>query len=235
MKSTTRANKYRKKQRSKNMNAVQKQNNKVCLMGKIVAEPVFSHELYGEEFYDFTLEVPRLSGQVDLIPVTFSERLMAQDDLTPGSHIGVLGQFRSYNKISGEKSRLMLTVFAREFVDYDDGSEKSNYIEINGYVCKPPVYRTTPFDRKICDILLAVNRGYNKSDYIPCIAWGRNALYVRNAPIGCNLQIFGRVQSRVYGKRLEDGSVEERTAYELSISKLKKIDPLSEIAATHGE
>lgn len=214
------------------MNASQKQNNKVYLMGKVVSRPVFSHELYGEAFYDFKLEVARLSGQLDILPITVSERLLEQEDTSLGAHIGISGQFRSYNKISGDRSRLMLTVFAREFLPYDACGDKTNYIEINGFVCKPPVYRTTPFDRKICDILLAVNRGYNKSDYIPCIAWGRNALYVRTVPVGCNLQIFGRVQSRVYGKRLEDGTVEERTAYELSVSKLTKIDPLSESAAT---
>lgn len=217
------------------MNEMQKQNNKVYLTGKVSSRLRFSHELYGEGFYDFTLEVPRLSGQTDLLPITISERLLGQNDLTEGSGVGIIGQFRSYNKISEEKSRLMLTVFVREFVPYDPDCETPNCIEINGYVCKPPVYRTTPFDRKICDILLAVNRGYNKSDYIPCIAWGRNALYVKNAPVGCNLQITGRVQSRIYNKRSPDGSVEERTAYELSINKLAKLDPLSEIAATQTE
>lgn len=217
------------------MNEMQKQNNKVYLMGTVASPLKFGHELYGEGFYDFTLEVPRLSGQTDLLPLTASERLLEQTEISVGTKIGISGQFRSYNKVSEEKSRLMLTVFVREFVPYDPDSETPNYIEINGYVCKPPVYRTTPFDRKICDILLAVNRGYNKSDYIPCIAWGRNALYVKNAAVGSNLQVFGRVQSRIYSKRAADGSVEERTAYELSISKLVKVDPLSEIAATQTE
>ena len=217
------------------MNEMQKQNNKVYLMGTVASPLKFSHELYGEGFYDFTLEVPRLSGQTDLLPLTASERLLEQTEISVGTKIGISGQFRSYNKVSEEKSRLMLTVFVREFVPYDPDSETPNYIEINGYVCKPPVYRTTPFDRKICDILLAVNRGYNKSDYIPCIAWGRNALYVKNAAVGSNLQVFGRVQSRIYSKRAADGSVEERTAYELSISKLVKVDPLSEIAATQTD
>lgn len=214
------------------MNEMQKQNNRVYLMGRVSSAPVFSHELYGEGFYDFTIEVSRLSGQLDLLPVTVSERLLDQADLSVGSKIGISGQFRSYNKIDEEKSRLMLTVFVREFVDYDSEDLPPNLIEINGYVCKPPVYRTTPFDRKICDVLLAVNRGYNKSDYIPCIAWGRNALFVKNIPVGTNLLIQGRIQSRIYNKKTSDGETEERTAYELSISKLTKIDSMSETAAT---
>lgn len=145
-----------------------------------------------------------------------------------GTKLGIVGQFRSYNKMADEKSRLMLTVFVREFVAPESLDETPNYIEINGYVCKPPIYRTTPFDRKICDVLLAVNRGYNKSDYIPCIAWGRNAMFAKNLQVGSNLQVFGRVQSRIYNKRLTDNTTEERTAYELSISKLLKINPESE-------
>ncbi len=214
------------------MNETQKQNNRVYLMGTVTAEPSFSHELYGEEFYEFMLEVPRLSGQNDCLPVTVSERLLEQTELSVGTKIGLWGQFRSYNKLQGERSRLMLTVFVREFIRYSEDEISPNVIEINGYICKPPVYRTTPFDRKICDLLLAVNRGYNKSDYIPCIAWGRNALYVKNALVGSNLIITGRIQSRKYNKKLLSGELEERTAYELSICKLEKIDSVSESAAT---
>ncbi|MBS6476883.1 MAG: single-stranded DNA-binding protein [Firmicutes bacterium] len=210
------------------MNELQAKNNKVYLMGEAEDAPRFSHELYDEAFYDFKLKVERLSGQADVLPVTVSERLLEGMTVEKGTKLGIVGQFRSYNKMADEKSRLMLTVFVREFVAPESLDETPNYIEINGYVCKPPIYRTTPFDRKICDVLLAVNRGYNKSDYIPCIAWGRNAMFAKNLQVGSNLQVFGRVQSRIYNKRLTDNTTEERTAYELSISKLLKINPESE-------
>lgn len=210
------------------MNELQAKNNKVYLMGEAEDAPCFSHELYDEAFYDFKLKVERLSGQADVLPVTVSERLLEGMTVEKGTKLGIAGQFRSYNKMTDEKSRLMLTVFVREFVAPESLDETPNYIEINGYVCKPPIYRTTPFDRKICDVLLAVNRGYNKSDYIPCIAWGRNAMFAKNLQVGSNLQVFGRVQSRIYNKRLTDNTTEERTAYELSISKLLKINPESE-------
>ena len=210
------------------MNELQAKNNKVYLMGEAEDAPCFSHELYDEAFYDFKLKVERLSGQADVLPVTVSERLLEGMSVEKGTKLGIAGQFRSYNKMTDEKSRLMLTVFVREFVAPESLDETPNYIEINGYVCKPPIYRTTPFDRKICDVLLAVNRGYNKSDYIPCIAWGRNAMFAKNLQVGSNLQVFGRVQSRIYNKRLTDNTTEERTAYELSISKLLKINPESE-------
>lgn len=210
------------------MNELQAKNNKVYLMGEAEDSPRFSHELYDEAFYDFKLKVERLSGQADVLPVTVSERLLDGMVVEKGTKLGIVGQFRSYNKMTDEKSRLMLTVFVREFVSPETLEETPNYIEINGYVCKPPIYRTTPFDRKICDVLLAVNRGYNKSDYIPCIAWGRNAMFAKNLQVGSNLQVFGRVQSRIYNKRLSDNTTEERTAYELSISKLLKINPETE-------
>ena len=205
------------------MNDVQKQNNKVILMGTVESSPVFSHELYGEGFYDFFLSVPRLSGNYDVLPITVSERLLSEADLTKGSRIGIIGQFRSYNKIQGEKSKLMLTVFVREFTEYDDGEYVPNYIEICGYVCKPTVYRTTPFDRKICDILLAVNRSYNKSDYIPCIAWGRNAKYAETFSVGDNVVVKGRIQSREYQKKISETEVECKTAFEVSLSRLDKV------------
>ena len=213
------------------MNDAQKQNNKVTLMGTVEKGLVFSHELYGGAFYDFYLSVPRLSGNNDVLPVTVSERLIDEVDLSPGSRIGISGQFRSYNKMQGEKSKLMLTVFVREFIEYDDRECVPNYVEICGYVCKPTVYRTTPFDRKICDILLAVNRGYNKSDYIPCIAWGRNAMYVKNVSVGENLLIVGRIQSRKYLKTLDNGQTEERIAYELSANKIYSGESVRETAA----
>ena len=194
-------------------------NNKVKLSGFVDSEPTFSHELYGEGFYEFLLRVPRLSQQADIIPVTVSERLMNGVDFTIGGKLSVNGQFRSYNKLVDSKSKLMLTVFVRDFFECPEG-ENPNEVELCGYVCKPPVYRTTPFNREICDLLIAVNRAYNKSDYIPCIAWGRNARFVRDIEVGRKLKISGRNQSRQYTKRLSEEVSETRTAYELSISKI---------------
>lgn len=201
------------------MNMEIKTNNRVFLSGVVFSEPTFSHELYGEGFYEFILEVPRLSEQKDYIPVTISERLSGNVKLTRGEKISFYGQFRSFNKLSGEKSKLMLTVFVRDFADETD-SNNPNIAELTGYVCKQPMYRTTPFNREICDLLLAVNRAYDKSDYIPCIAWGRNARFVREIAIGQKIAVVGRIQSREYNKKLENGSVEVRTAYELSINKI---------------
>ena len=207
-------------------------NNKVFLSGEVESSPVYSHELYGEGFYEFYLRVSRLSGQADVLPVTVSERIMSGVDLTIGARVALSGQFRSYNKIENEHSKLMLTVFVRDFLPYDENESNPNVTELNGYVCKPPVYRTTPFNREICDVLLAVNRSYNKSDYIPCIAWGRNARFVRNIEVGQNIRITGRIQSRKYNKKLEGDVIEERTAYELSVNKISYTPALTETAAT---
>lgn len=207
-------------------------NNKVFLSGEVESSPVYSHELYGEGFYEFYLRVSRLSGQADVLPVTVSERIMSGVDLTIGARVALSGQFRSYNKIENEHSKLMLTVFVRDFLPYDENKPNPNVTELNGYVCKPPVYRTTPFNREICDVLLAVNRSYNKSDYIPCIAWGRNARFVRNIEVGQNIRITGRIQSRKYNKKLEGDVIEERTAYELSVNKITYTPALTETAAT---
>lgn len=194
-------------------------NNRVRLSGYVETIPEFSHELYGEGFYEFTLKVPRLSQQEDFIPITVSERLMVGVDFSIGNKLAMNGQFRSYNKLVDGKSKLMLTVFVRDF--FDCGAEdKPNEVELLGYVCKQPIYRTTPFNREICDLLIAVNRAYNKSDYIPCIAWGRNARFVRDVAVGTRISINGRIQSRRYTKRISDEISEVRTAYELSIGKL---------------
>lgn len=201
------------------MNNEAKTNNKVYLSGTIESEPVFSHELYGEGFYEFTLRVPRLSEQSDVIPITISERLLGEKNLVKGTKISFYGQFRSFNKLVGEKSKLMLTVFVRDFLDEDE-EENPNVTELTGYVCKQPMYRTTPFNREICDLLIAVNRAYDKSDYIPCIAWGRNARFVKEMAVGQKLSLSGRIQSREYTKKLPDGSSEIRVAYELSVNKI---------------
>ena len=193
--------------------------NKVFLAGKIVTEPIFSHEIYGEGFHEMMIEVPRLSEQKDILPITVSERLLIDHPLKVGETTALLGQFRSYNKLVDGRSRLMLTVFIRELLDCTEDCNP-NIAELEGYICKPPVYRTTPFKREICDLLLAVNRAYNKSDYIPCIAWGRNARFVKNIRIGEKVMVSGRIQSREYQKRIDENTVETKTAYEISINKI---------------
>lgn len=205
------------------MNYVSEKNNKVYIMGEIITEAKFSHEVYGEGFYEFFVRVMRLSGQADILPVTVSERLIACGELKAGAILSAVGQFRSYNKIENGKSRLMLTVFIRELVD-SAPARNPNSIILSGYICKPPVYRTTPFNREISDLLIAVNRAYNKSDYIPCIAWGRNARFVKNLSVGDMVALSGRIQSREYQKRLSDEECVTMTAYEVSVSKLAVYD-----------
>lgn len=198
-------------------------NNDVQLWGKIVSAPVYSHSVIDEKFYEFNLEVPRLSESSDIIPITISEKLLLNKDFSMNSVVALSGQFRSYNKVLDGKSKLMLTVFVREVKEVD--TEKNpNQIVLKGFLCKEPIFRTTPFKREISDILLAVNRAYNKSDYIPLIAWGRNARFVKDLPVGTKLEIEGRIQSRVYQKKLTDTESEERTAYEISVSKLNIIE-----------
>lgn len=170
------------------------------------------------------LSVPRLSEHMDILPVIISEKMLK--NIVVGQEIGIKGQFRSFNKINGSKSKLILSVFAREIIDADK-SMNPNIVEISGFICKEPVYRTTPFNREICDILVAVNRAYNKSDYLPCIAWGRNARYIKDVKIGSKIDIVGRIQSRDYQKKLENGSVITRTAYEVSISRVN-LDDITE-------
>ncbi len=201
------------------MNYLQEKNNKVFIRGEIVTEAEFSHEVYGEGFYEMNVLVKRLSGQGDILPVTVSERLINDKDLKVGVTINALGQFRSYNKLVDGKSKLMLTVFVRELLD-EVMAKNPNNIVLTGYICKPPIYRTTPFNREIADILIAVNRSYNKSDYIPCIAWGRNARFAKNLAVGEKIAVSGRIQSREYQKRITDDDVRIMTAYEVSISKL---------------
>ena len=199
------------------MNINYENNNIAHLRGEVVEEPIYSHEILGEGFYDLKISVPRLSEQFDIIPVTISERLLG--DTMIGDTLSIDGQFRSYNKLEDGKSKLILTLFAKELVE-DDSSINSNTITLTGYICKPPIYRTTPFGREICDCLLAVNRAYNKSDYIPCIAWGRNARFVKNLEVGSKVTIVGRIQSREYQKKYSEDQVETKIAYEVSISSI---------------
>ena len=207
------------------------ENNYLVLVGEITSEKKFSHEIYGESFYVFNVEVARLSNATDIIPITISERLITNFDLSVGKKILVEGQFRSYNTYENERSRLVLTVFAKEIREYneeqerEDGQEKvSNEVVLSGYICKKPIYRQTPFGREISDLLLAVNRAYNKSDYIPCIAWGRNARFCQDMQTGTEVKVIGRVQSRQYEKKYEDGTSEVKTAYEVSIGSLEVIN-----------
>ncbi len=186
-------------------------------------EPIYTHEVFGEGFYETVVAVPRLSEQKDFIPITISDRLLVRHEVQVGNKINLVGQFRSYNKIEGEKSKLLLTAFVRDLLPMDE-TVTPNSIEITGYICKPPIYRTTPFKREICDVLIAVNRAYNKSDYIPCIMWGRNARFVQNMKVGDKLTVVGRIQSRTYVKNLGEDKSEERVAYEVSVSKINPLD-----------
>ena len=214
------------------MNKNYLENKHLVYVGKVTSDKRFSHEIYGEKFYIFDLAVPRLSGNADIIPITVSERLLSINDLKIDSKITVEGQFRSYNSYENEKNRLVLTVFAKDikFVEDQDAEIEvskdvvSNEVTLNGYICKKPIYRQTPFGREISDLLLAVNRAYNKSDYIPCIAWGRNARFCENIPVGTEVKIVGRVQSRTYEKKYEDGRVETKVAYEVSVSSLEVVN-----------
>ncbi|MBR0490830.1 MAG: single-stranded DNA-binding protein [Clostridia bacterium] len=211
------------------------ENNYITLVGKVTGEKKLSHEIYGEKFYVFNLEIPRLSGNSDIIPVTISERIINDDTLVEGKKLLVKGQFRSYNSYVNEKNKLILTVFAKDIVEVKENEVEeenemvkkdvvTNEVVLIGYICKKPIYRQTPFGREIADILLAVNRAYNKSDYIPCIAWGRNARFCQTIDVGVQVKIVGRVQSRTYEKKFEDGTAETRVAYEVSIGSLEVIN-----------
>lgn len=199
-------------------------NNEVVLEGYVNSEAELSHEIYGEKFYKFELEVLRLSENADNIIVTMSERLMEGCDLSIGAKLKIYGQFRSYNNYSGEGNKLVLTVFVKRFVEEEEEDLLPNTVYLNGYICKEPVYRVTPFGREICDVLLAVNRRYGKSDYIPCITWGRNAKYTEGLPVGTNVKIWGRIQSREYKKKITEEEFITKTAYEVSVTKMETVD-----------
>ena len=220
------------------------ENNYLTLVGKVTSEKQFSHEIYGERFYSFDLSVPRLSGNADIIPVTVSERLITDEMMQIGTKLLIKGQFRSYNSYENERNRLILTVFAKDIekleeeVPKTEVNEEGEEVQVNdfvkketvtneviliGYICKKPIYRQTPFGREIADLLLAVNRAYNKSDYIPTIAWGRNARFCQNLEVGTEVKIVGRIQSRNYEKKYEDGTIVKKVAYEVSVGSLEVI------------
>lgn len=200
------------------------ENNQVTIMGKVATEFSFSHEVFGEGFYMVEVEVKRLSNSEDRIPLMISERLIDVTQDYTGEYIMVHGQFRSYNRHEEQKNRLVLSVFVREisFMEEEPDGTKTNSIWLDGYICKEPIYRKTPLGREIADLLLAVNRPYGKSDYIPCICWGRNARYAFGFEVGEHVQLLGRIQSREYVKRISDTETEKRVAYEVSVSKLEK-------------
>ena len=202
------------------------ENNQVTIMGEIVSPFTFSHEVFGEGFYMMDVSVKRLSNSEDKIPVMISERLIDVTEDYTGEFIMVNGQFRSYNKHDELKNRLVLSVFAREveFIEEELDGAKTNNIMLDGYICKLPVYRKTPLGREIADLLIAVNRPYGKSDYIPCICWGRNARFASAFEVGNHVQVFGRIQSREYVKKLSETATEKRTAYEVSVSKLECLE-----------
>ena len=212
------------------------ENNWVSLVGRITTESKFNHELYGEGFYTFELDVLRLSKCYDKIPVIISERLIPIEMLEVGKCVKLHGQFRSYNSIGGNGRKLILMAFVRDIdiIDEDEyiHTKDPNEIYLNGFICKLPMYRKTPFGREICDLLVAVNRQYFKSDYIPCISWGRNAKFAQYLHQGDNIKLWGRVQSREYQKKHENGQVTNNRAYEISVSKMELI---TRGAASHEE
>ena len=202
------------------------ENNQVIMAGEIVSEFVFSHEVFGEGFYMLEISVRRLSNSYDVIPLMISERLIDVTRDYRGETIAVSGQFRSYNRHEEKKNRLVLSVFVREleFVEEEPESSRTNQIFLEGYICKMPVYRKTPLGREIADLLVAVNRPYGKSDYIPCICWGRNARYASGFEVGAHILLWGRIQSREYTKKISEEEIERRIAYEVSVSKLEFIE-----------
>ena len=202
------------------------ENNQVSITGKIVTGFTFSHQVFGEGFYMLEVVVNRLSHMEDRIPLMVSERLVDVKESYRGKIVEVHGQFRSYNKHEESRNRLILSVFVREFafVGEEGTLTKPNSIYLDGYICKPPVYRMTPLGREIADLLMAVNRPYGKSDYLPCICWGRNARFAGKFEVGTHIHLWGRIQSRTYQKRLDNDVVEKRTAYEISVSKIECVE-----------
>ncbi len=205
------------------MISINTENNIVNLRGELDSELKFSHEIFGEKFYNIDIKIDRLSDSFDILPITISERLLQDIDIEKQNIVNVTGQLRSYNKSIDNKNRLILTVFVREIALAEEDNKDPNSIFLDGYICKNPVYRQTPLGREITDLLVAINRPYNKSDYIPAIVWGRNAKFAKNLNVGDRIQLWGRVQSRGYEKKLDDGEILKKVAYEVSISKIKKL------------
>lgn len=209
--------------------------NEARIVGFVDSYLTYSHEVHTERFYRFSIRAQRLSSTADVIVVTVSDRMLTQIKIEPGQKLVISGQFRSYNNYTDHGIKLILTLFAKELEEADEDEELDNEVYLNGFICKPVVYRMTPFGREIADILLAVNRAYNKSDYIPCIAWGRNARFAKNLTIGQNVRLWGRMQSREYQKKLSEDETVTKTAYEVSVSKLDVARTEEEDAAAAAE
>lgn len=205
------------------MISINAENNVVNLRGKLEGELKFSHEIFGEKFYNLYIKINRLSDSFDMLPITISERLLHDINVDTVENVNIVGQLRSYNKSIDNKNRLILTIFVREITPIEGDIKDPNSIFLDGYICKEPVYRQTPLGREITDLLMAINRPYNKSDYIPSIVWGRNAKFAKNLKVGDRVQVWGRIQSREYDKKKDDGETIRRVAYEVSISKIKKL------------
>lgn len=197
--------------------------NVVYLRGELDENMEFSHEIFGEKFFNAKIKINRLSESYDILPLTVSERLLQDIDIKSNNKVNVIGQLRSYNKNIDNRNRLVLTVFVREIKQVEDENKDPNSIFLDGYICKEPIYRKTPLGREITDLLVAINRPYNKSDYIPSIVWGRNAKFAKTLKVGDRIQMWGRVQSREYEKKVENGDAIKKVAYEVSISKIKKL------------
>ncbi len=199
------------------------------IAGKVISELESSHQIEGEKFYEFKIEIVRLSSVVDIIPVTISERTLMKSSINIGTFVALDGEYRSYNKLFGDKSKLILHFFAKSFTILDK-EFYNNEVKLTGFVCKEPVYRKTPFEREICDVLLAVNRtNYHKSDYIPCILWGRNARFMASQTTGCKVEIVGRIQSREYKKLKSNGEFDTLTAYEVSCQTISVLGNVTSI------
>ncbi len=202
------------------------ENNRVSIIGEIVSDFRFSHEVFGEGFYIIDVSVNRLSDMTDIIPLMVSERLVDVKQSYIGQLVEATGQFRSYNKHDGIRNKLVLSIFVRDWqlIEENQESGKTNQIFLDGFICKSPIYRKTPLGREISDLLIAVNRPYGKSDYIPCIAWGRNARFASSFEVGKRIQVWGRVQSRDYVKKINETDTVKHTAYEVSVSKLEYVN-----------
>lgn len=197
-------------------------NNIITISGRIVSDIKYSHEVFGEKFYEFTLAVKRASGTEDMLPICVSAYIL-NGFLDKDDFVTIKGQIRSYNKVENEKNKLILTVFAQDILPYEK-TVVSNSVELSGYICKKPVYRVTPLGREVCDIMIALNRQYNKSDYVPCIVWGRNARFTGNLAVGEHIKVIGRLQSRNYEKKLDDETTVTKTVYEVSVSRIEVVE-----------
>ena len=200
-------------------------NNKATFSGEIISEFEYSHEVLGEKFYTSVLSVRRKSGVSDNIPFMVSERLVDVAELWTGQIVMLSGQIRSHNNRNGDKHKLVLFVFVREIsLLYEHEKYDSNNVVIDGYICKEPIYRRTPLGREITDVIFAVNRVYAKTDYVPSVFWGRSAKFIGCLDVGTRIKAAGRLQSREYIKKHDDGTEETKTAYEFSVSTFEVIE-----------